>query len=101
MIGENFDQYSVHHCLLMMLELWKEATANNKAFGASLIDLSIAFDCLGHNVLIAKLHACGFDLALLNLLRDYLTNRKQRTKVDSFYSSWGKILCTIMGTTRL
>ena len=31
--------YGAQHCLLMMLETWKEATDNNKAFGALLTDL--------------------------------------------------------------
>ena len=47
---------------------------------------------LSHDLLIAKLHANGLDLASLKILQDYLTNRKERTKVDSFYSSWEKIL---------
>ena len=51
--------YGAQHCLLMMLETWKEATDNNKAFGALLTDLSKAFDCLNHGLLIAKLHAYG------------------------------------------
>ena len=75
-----------------MLEIWKEATDNNKAFGALLTDLSKAFDCLSHDLLIAKLHAYGIDIDSLNILQDYLSNRKQRTKVDSFYSSWEAIL---------
>ena len=78
--------------LLMMRGNWKEATDNNKVFGALLTELSKAFDCLSHDLLIAKLHAYGLDLASLKILQDYLTNRKQRTKVDSFYSSWEKIL---------
>ena len=45
--------------------------------------------------MIAKLHAYGLDLASLKILQDYLTNRKQRTKVDSFYSSWEKILLCV------
>ena len=68
--------YSVQHCLLMMLEIWREATDNNIAFGALPTDLSKAFDCLSHDLLIAKLHAYGLDLASLNILQDYLTNRK-------------------------
>ena len=75
-----------------MVEIWKEATNNNKAFGALLTDLSKAFDCLSHDLLIAKLHAYGIDIDSLNILQDYLSNRKQRTKVDSFYSSWKAIL---------
>ena len=39
-----------------MLEIWKGATNNNKAFGALSADLSKVFDCLSHGLLIAKLH---------------------------------------------
>ena len=49
--------YGTQHYLLLMLEIWKRATDNNKAFGALLTDLSRAFDCLSHDLLIAKLHA--------------------------------------------
>ena len=74
--------YGTQHCLLLMLEIWKEATDNNKAFGALLNDLSRAFDC--HDLLIAKLHAYSINIDSLNILQDYLSNRKQRTKVDYF-----------------
>ena len=80
------------HCLLLMFEIWKGATDNNKAFGALLTDRSKSFDCLNHDLLIAKLHAYGLDIDSLNILQDYLSNRKQRSKVDSFYSSWEAIL---------
>ena len=43
-----------------------------------------------HDLLISKLHEYGLDLVSLKILQDYLTNRKQRTKVDSF--SWEEIL---------
>ena len=72
--------YGAHHCLLMMLETWKQATDNNKAFGALLTDLSKTFDCLSHDLLIAKLHAYGLDLASLKILQDYLTNRNKEQK---------------------
>ena len=73
--------------LLMMLETWKEVRDNKEAFGTLLTDISKAFDCLSNDLLIAKLRAYGLDLASLEILRDYLTNIKQRTKVHSFYSS--------------
>ena len=54
-------------------------------------DLSKAFDCLGHDLLIAKLHAYGFDYLSLKLIHTYLTGRLQRVKVNASFSSWRKI----------
>ena len=59
-----------------MLKIWKGATDSKKGFGALLTDLSKDFDCLGHDLLIAKLHAYGLDIDSLNILQDYLSNRK-------------------------
>ena len=87
--------YGTQHCLLLMLKIWKGATDNNKAFGALLTDRLKAFDCLSHDLLIAKLHAYGLDIDSLNIVQDYLSNRKQRTNVDSFYSSWEAILSAV------
>ena len=69
--------------LLLILEIWKGATDNYKAFSALLTDLSRAPDCLSHDLLIAKLHAYVSDIDSLNILKDYLSNHKQGTKVDS------------------
>ena len=77
------------------MEIWKGATDNNTAFGALLTDLSKAFDCLSHDLLIAKFHAYGLDIDSLNILQDYLSNRKQRTKVDSFYRSLEAVLSVV------
>ena len=56
-----------------------------------LMDLSKTYNCLHHYLLIAKLEAYGFDNGGLNLRLDYLSFRKQRTKVGSAYSKWSKI----------
>ena len=61
-------------------------------FGALLTDLSKAFDCLDHELLIAKLNAYGFSLPALKLVHDYLSNRKQRTKVNRTFSSWLEVV---------
>ena len=60
----------------------------SKAFGALLTDLSKAFDCLDHELLIAKLNAYGFSLPALRLIHDYLSHRKQKTRVNDSYSEW-------------
>ena len=84
--------FSAQHCLVSMLEKWKSAIDNKMSFGALLTDLSKAFDCLSHDLLIAKLNAYGFSLAALRLVQNYLTNRKQRTKINSEYSSWEEVV---------
>ena len=56
------------------------------------MDLSKAFDTINHDLLIAKLDAYGFDTASLKLIRSCLTNRFQRTKVNTSFSIWSKLL---------
>ena len=56
------------------------------------MDLSKAFDTIDHELLIAKLHACGFDEKALRLLQSYLSDRWQRTKVNNSFSTWKELL---------
>ena len=52
--------------LLRLVEQWRKSLENNKVAGAVLMDLSKTFDCLPHNLLIAKLAAYGLDRNALN-----------------------------------
>ena len=84
--------YNAQHALLSLLEKWRVSLDKKGYGGAVLMDLSKAFDTLNHDLFIAKLHAYGFDINALKLVRSYLTNRWQRTKVNTSFSSWTELL---------
>ena len=67
---------------------WRKILDEGGETGAVLKDLSKAFDCIDHNSLTVKLNACGFGKRSLEFINSSLTNRKQRNKVDSAFSSW-------------
>ena len=75
-----------------MVEKWKRTLDKGGVCGALLTDLSKAFDCLVHDLLLAKLHAYGLDLHSLEVLNNYLTGRLQCTKINNTYSSWSKLI---------
>ena len=83
--------FSTQHCLTAMLDRWKKAIDSGKLAGALLTDLSKAFDCLNHELVIAKLEAYGFDHLSLTYIYSYLSDRKQRTKVNNSFSEWCNI----------
>ena len=54
------------------------------------MDLSKAFGTINHDLLIAKLHAYGFDKSNFKLLFSYLNNRWH--KINQNFSSWEELL---------
>lgn len=83
---------SAQNCLLFMVEKWRRHLDKYDKAGILLTDLSKAFDCLWHDLLIAKLHAYGFDHLSLKLIYSYLTDRYQRVRINASFSSWLKII---------
>ena len=84
--------YSSQHVLMRLLEEWRHNLGNNYVVGAILIDLSKAFDCISHDLLIAKLAAYGFDENALNYILSYLTDREQSTRINNVYSLFQVII---------
>ena len=70
-----------------MLGKWKGAVEDNKVFGALSIDLSKAFHCFSHELIIAKLNAYDFSLPASKLIHDYLPNSQQKTKINHDFTS--------------
>ena len=75
-----------------MIEKWRESLDFGSNFGALLTDQLKAFDCLPHDLLIAKLHAYRLDMASLKRLHSYLTKRRQSVKINNTYISWSETL---------
>ena len=87
---------------------WKKVLDNGGSCGALLVDLSKAFDCIVHDLLLAKLSAYGFDYNSLKLINSFLSGRKFRTKIGPSHSPYldllvgvpqGLILCPLLFNT--
>jgi hypothetical protein len=55
------------------------------------MDLSKVFDCLPHDLLLQKLKYYGTSKSALNLIQNYLSNRKQCVKLGTALSTWKQI----------
>ena len=80
-----------HGCstaLLTLTEQWKEELDRHKVIGAVAMDLSKAFDCLPHDLILEKLEFYGLSAKSISLLRSYLSSRYQRVKLGNTFSSW-------------
>ena len=84
--------YSSNHVLIRLIENWKKSLDSKKFVGAVLMDLSKAFDCIPHELLIAKMHAYGFEINTLVFFYSYLKNRKQNVKINNTYSIFQVLL---------
>ena len=80
--------YNTQHALLKFLETCKMTMDNGGFPGALLMDLSKAFDCLNHELLLAKLQAYGFSRGALAIIHSYLSNRRERVKINGSFSTW-------------
>ena len=83
--------FSSQYCLLAMLQKFKEEIDRGNQFGALLTDLSKAFDCIDHKLLIAKLYEYGVLSSALNIISSYLKQRTRRTKINDCFSTRSNI----------
>lgn len=87
-----------HSCTTALLKTFEDIRKkldSSEHSAAITIDLSKAFDSINHDLLLAKLSAYGVTKDALQLLRSYLTDRKQHVKTDGILSDWQIMRCGV------
>ena len=74
--------------MLRLTEDWRASLDNKELVAVVSLDLSKAFDCVPHELLLAKFKAYEVAEHGVALLRNYLSGRSQRVKVGDKFSSW-------------
>ena len=82
--------------LIRLVEEWKKHLDNNEVVGGVLMYLSKAFDCIPHDLLIAKLSAYGFDKTALKYIYSYLKKRQQCVRINNVYSGFEEIISGVL-----
>jgi hypothetical protein len=85
-------KYGTQHVLIKLIDSWKQALDDDKFVGTVLMDLSKAFDCMPHGLLIAKMNAYGLSNDACKFMSSYLSERYQRVKISNEKSSWMPLL---------
>ena len=88
--------YRKHHgcdtAILSLTERWKQELDDHKIIGIVSMDLSKAqFDTLPPDLMVLKLKQYQIDDKIIELIKDYLSNRRQRVKLGNVHSTWQDI----------
>ena len=78
--------------ILRQVEAWKEKVDKEFFVGTIFMDLSKAFDCMPHDLLIEKLNAYGFGRKCFVFFYCYLKLRKQCVNVNNIQSTFQTLL---------
>ena len=81
--------FNTQNALLSMVEKMLLVRDKKEVCGTILSKL---FDCISHDLLIAKLNASGLDQNRLNVIHNYLSGRSRKNKVSSSFSDLLDIL---------
>ena len=84
--------FSTQHALIALIEKWRSSLDQKGYAGSILMELSKAFDTIDYDLLLAKLHAYGFDKQALSVIKSYLKDRWERTKINTAYNYWAQLL---------
>ena len=87
--------YSTNHALVSITERIKSMLDNGQFVCGIFIDLEKAFDTVNHEILCDKLTYYGLRGNVNNLIRSYLSNRKQYVSINGFDSELRNVTCGV------
>ena len=87
--------HSCQHVLIRIMENIRKKLDQSKLVGVILMDLSKAFDCISHDLLIAKLNAYGLSENAILYIYSYLKERKQCVRINNINSRYEFILSVV------
>ena len=88
--------YNSNHILLKLIEEWKKSLDDKNIIGAVLMDLSKVFDCIPHDLLLAKLHANGLTIDAIIFIYLYMKRRKEGVKINDTESLFKIFLSEVL-----
>ena len=84
---------STTHALLSVVHyLLSRTDASNSAVRLFLLDFSKSFDRLDHNILVNKLQKMNVPQTILNWVRSFISDRRQRVKLTNCESDWQTLI---------
>ena len=87
--------HGTQHALLKMIETWKTTLNTGHKVRVIYMNLSKAFECLNHELLIAKLRCYGLDQNAVEFFKSYLSNCYQCCKINNTLGDWRKIIAGV------
>ena len=88
----SFSSYNKTIALLTTSFFYKQCLV----VGGVFMDLSKAFDCVPHDLLIVKLAAYSVDENLLMYIYSYLSNRKQCVRINNVHSKFQNVISGVL-----
>ena len=87
--------HSTEHALIELVDQIRLNMDKKQMTCGIFIDLSKAFDTVNHNILLAKLENYGIRGKTLDLLKSYLSDRKQYVHIGNSKSQMRSVSCGV------
>jgi ribonuclease P/MRP protein subunit RPP40 len=78
---------STSHAILTLIDKITQSFDDKRYHVVLFLDLSKAFDTVSHQILLRKLKYYNFDSEIVNLIKSYLSDRRQVVSIQGILSS--------------